>query len=74
MKSFKNVFEASQETVQARPSLHLSKYHIVGNHMSRLVNDICNTYDRLLYKWHEIPTHYIVDLNGRGYIVCCRKI
>ena len=27
----------SLKGVQARPSLHLSKYHIVGNHMSRLI-------------------------------------
>ena len=29
-------FLAEQEAAQARLSLHLSKYHIAGNHMSRL--------------------------------------
>ena len=30
-------FLAKKEAVQARLSLHLSKCHIVGNHMSRLI-------------------------------------
>ena len=31
-------FLSLKEAAQARLSLHLSKYHIVGNHMSRLFN------------------------------------
>ena len=30
-------FLSSKEAAQARLSLHLSKCHIVGNHMSRLI-------------------------------------
>ena len=30
-------FEVSKGAAQARLSLHLSKCHIVGNHMSRLI-------------------------------------
>ena len=29
-------FQAEKEAAEARLSLHLSKFHIVGNHMSRL--------------------------------------
>ena len=36
-------FLAKKEAAQARPSQHLSKYHIVGNHMSRL-NYNCQLY------------------------------
>ena len=34
------VFLSLKEAAQARLSLHLSKCHIVGNHMSRLI--ICD--------------------------------
>ena len=31
-------FLSFKDPAQARLSLHLSKYHIVGNHMSRLIS------------------------------------
>ena len=30
-------FLSLKEAAEARPSLHMSKCHIVGNHMSRLI-------------------------------------
>ena len=40
-------FYASKEAARARLSLHMSKYHIVGNHMSRLINVI----DEVIEYW-----------------------
>ena len=31
-------FLSLKKAAETRPSLHMSKYHIVGNHMSRLIN------------------------------------
>ena len=38
------------EAAQARLSLHLSKCHIVGNHMSRLINNRINNVQHLDFK------------------------
>ena len=45
------------EAAQARLSLHLSEYHIVGNHMSRLICECKITYngnERYLYRKCEL--------------------
>ena len=44
----------SLEAAQARLSLHLSKCHIVGNHMSQLNNkDATNTFFNLVLLFHR---------------------
>ena len=50
------IFLAYQEAEQARMSLHLSKYHIVGNHMTRLFN-LCYCGQLLLHFILEMSTH-----------------
>ena len=41
-------FQSLKGSAEARPSLHLSKYQIVGNHMPRL---ICIMY---MCQWHSL--------------------
>ena len=49
----------------ARPSLHLSKCHIVGNHVSRLIIImICNTDPRLYDQ--PIQCSLVYAQGGRG--------
>ena len=56
------------EAAQARQSLHMSKCHIVGNHMSRL-DYVCNEgcILRLMLRLHYVPGgHGSHDFGHRG--------
>ena len=39
--------------MQARLSLHLLKYHIVGNHMSRFISSSAHMYVHYLNSYHN---------------------
>ena len=47
-------FLSLKEAAQVRLSVHLTKYHIVGNYMSRLINVMALTIHRLYNKCNGI--------------------
>ena len=52
-------FKAQKGTAQARLSLHLTKCHIVGNHMSRLIYDIMMVHVLLIHQVESGSTVFI---------------
>ena len=53
---------------QAHLSLHLSKCHIVGNHVSRLIFDILHSPNGLLSRRQTFANIIFLQFGGKGLI------
>ena len=55
-------FLSLKQAAEARPSLHMSKCHIVGNHMSRLISDIFEDIGRVVVEVYIVVCIFLILL------------